>query len=324
MEADEPRARELLEAGARALDENDYDHCVELCRELLSLPEAAEAQRRIAEKRIRDAHPDPGRPRLSHQRHLYHVAPMFLLADILEHGGIRCGADTQLDGLPRRVSSRESDDTTLTDEHCDIRLHDPLVPSECVLLFRRQKEVRSLVNDKIKRRHRTPSKGYPHCVLRFDSSACLRASRRTVYGAEENVGRTLQAGRAVSLRAVRFVADLETAIQEVMIRAEGLEDRMLLLSACDEIRVFSEGDAEIVREMLGHKGLADQITVDVRPEADYLAARANQPQCQRCVAWTGDYCRAVMRGDVRLADEMRERLALCCFDKPPEDPADCE
>src|SRR5262249_18711392 len=111
----------------------------------------------------------------------YHVTPLFLLPDILESGGLRCGADLAATS-PRRDSSSADDDRPVTELSGKS-------PSEFILLFRCASS--PLLDEKL-RGHRQSGRvwnAYPHLRFAFSARKCLELAGGQVYGSIKNVGR---------------------------------------------------------------------------------------------------------------------------------------
>lgn len=101
----------------------------------------------------------------------YHVAPLFHLPNIVERGGLICGADVTTAGLPRRESSRDFDDETLAG------LNGNRV-ADCVLLYQKRGPMNNLLVNKIRgnRKKEAVWRCYPNRALgseQVNSGYCL-------------------------------------------------------------------------------------------------------------------------------------------------------
>ncbi len=235
----------------------------------------------------------------------YHVTPLFLLPGILKSGGVKCGADLQAEGLPRRPSSRDEDDKLLN------QLGDRR-PSDCVLLF--TTPFPPLLKDKLaKTRQRAVVwKAYPHALLCFCSAACLKAADYRVFGSPVNVGRALRSGGTPEIKRYRSYLNVASAkVQELLIPADCLEGRMLSLSSLRGIKCFSPADMEILQTHLRSNG--HNIPVEVEQQPQYVEGQS-QPPGAEFLEWTKQLYEAMQTGNEEKEKVLLSKLALTCFD----------
>jgi len=235
----------------------------------------------------------------------YHVTPLFLLPGIFKSGGIKCGADLQAEGLPRRPSRRDEDDKLLK-ELGDRR------PSDCILLF--TTPFPPLLKDKLsKTRQRTVVwKSYPHALLCFCSGACLKAADFRVFGSPVNVGRALRSGTTPEIKRYRSYLDVHSSkVQELLIPADCLEGRMLPLSSLRGVKCFSPADVELLQTHLRSDG--HNIPVEVEPQPQYVEGQSQSPGAE-FLEWTKELYEAKQMGQEEKETLLLGKLLLTCFD----------
>jgi hypothetical protein len=209
----------------------------------------------------------------------YHVTPLFLLPGILKSGGVKCGADLQAEGLPRRPSSRDEDDKLLN------QLGDKR-PSDCILLF--TTPFPPLLKDK------------------------LKAADYRVYGSPVNVGRALRNGGTPEIRRYRSYLDVQSSkVLELLIPADCLEGRILSLSSLRGIKCFSPADMELLQTHLRSNG--HDIPVEVEQQPQYVEGQT-QPPGAEFLEWTKQLYEAMHTGQEEKEQVLLSKLALTCFD----------
>lgn len=243
--------------------------------------------------------------------HLYHVTPLFLLPAIIVRKGLSCGADVEKDRLPRRKSSRSYDDKPL-DGLGGKRVAD------CVLLFLQRKPMNNmLINKLCGNRNGGTWRCYPHVVLRFDSYKCFNILEKPVCGVSANVGRTLRAGKEPIFRhydAVdKMIAD---KVQEILILANKLPERLLPLECLDSIEVFSNSDKQLVHSVLERStfSAAQVVLSDAEKRVScYTAGQSREPGISYLRSHQ-DLFSAIQQGDQIRRLNLIERLSADCFD----------
>jgi hypothetical protein len=233
----------------------------------------------------------------------YHVTPIFSLPVIFESGGVKCGADVEADGLPRRSSSRNEDDRR-------IKALDDRRPSDCILLFKKPNP--TLLKDKLSRAQRRGIwKASPHVVLSVCAAACLKAANYTVFGSSANIGQPSR-GRPVEIRKFRSYLDVQTSkAEELLLPADCLEGRTLPLSAVRTVKCFSLADKELVQhhiEWSGHK-----IEVELEDQPRYVEGQSQSPGSD-FLDLTNRLYHAIWHGEEAQARPLLDALAQRCFD----------
>ena len=233
----------------------------------------------------------------------YHVTPIFLLPRIFESGGVKCGADVEADGLPRRSSSRNEDDHR-------IKALGDRRPSDCILLFKKPNP--TLLKDKLSRAQRRGIwRASPHVVLSVCAAACLKAADYTIFGSSANIGRPSR-GRAVEIRMFRSYLDVQTSkAEELLIPAECLEGRILPLSAVRAIRCFSLADKDLVQHHFEWSGC--KIEIELEDEPRYVEGQSQSPGSE-FLDLTNRLYQAIWHGAEDQARPLLDALAQKCFD----------
>ena len=235
----------------------------------------------------------------------YHVTPLFLLPAIFKSGGIQCGADLQVNGLPQRKSSRDQDGTTVK-ELGNRR------PSDCVMLFTHR--LPPLLKDKLSKTRNSKAvwKAFPHAALCFCSAACLKATNYRLFGSPVNVGRALKNGETPEIRPYRSYLQVGSArVQELLIPADYLESRRLPISTLRSVTCFSPADGELVESHLYWSG--HTITVAVEEQSKYVEGQSQSPGAE-FLKWTKELYAALQSGQEKRQKELLGTLAVSCFD----------
>jgi hypothetical protein len=232
----------------------------------------------------------------------YHVTPLFLFASIVRHGGLRCGTDVAQDGLPRRASSKDDDDQP-TEALNGAR------PADCILLF--TSSLPPLLRSKIESR-KGAWKAFPHVVIHFAAPACMNAANRRIYGSIGNVGRTIRAGETLQIAPyTRYTDVYSDSVQEVMIHADNLSNRLLPLNTATCVECFSPADREIVAKYLGASSIT--LTALLSEKRKYVDAQS-QPPADNFLKLTREFYEAIRSKDECRQQSLMEQLANLCFD----------
>jgi hypothetical protein len=235
----------------------------------------------------------------------HHVTPLFLLPSILQSGGIQCGADAEVAGLPRRSSSRGEDDLPLK-ELGDKR------PSDCILLFTTPKP--SLLKDKLAKTRKQGAvwRSFPHVVVSVCAGECLKAAKYTMFGCPVNVGRAIRNGDTTKIRRFRSYIDAQNSkFQELLIPADSLDGRTLPLSAVRGIRCFSSADKRLVQSHLQHTGHKIDVHLDEEPR--YVEGQSQAPG-DGFFSLTQELYQATWSGEHAKVKSLLDSLACTCFD----------
>jgi hypothetical protein len=235
----------------------------------------------------------------------HHVTPLFLLGKILESGGIKCGADVEAEGLPRRPSSCDENEARLK------ALGDRR-PSDCILLF--TKPIPNLLKAKLSntRKPGAGCKAYPHVVLSVCAAACLKASKYTIFGSTVNVRRALRRDVSVGIEPFRsYTAVRDAKIEELLLPADLLDGRVLPVSAIRAIRCFSPADGELVQQHLRWSG--HQIEVELDDEPGYVEGQSHPPGSE-FLDLTKRLYEAKWHRKKDQVSRLRAELASTCFD----------
>ena len=233
----------------------------------------------------------------------YHVTPLFLLPSIIKSGGVKCAADVESEGLPRRSSSRSQDD------RCIKELGDRR-PSDCVLLFKKPNP--TFLRDKLSRpRTRDMWNASPHVMLSVCAAACLKAAHYTVFGSSSNIGR-FHGERPVEIGKFRSYLDVEASkVEELLLPADCLAGRTLPLSAVRAIGCFSPADRELVQRHLEWSGLTIKVVLEEEPR--YVQGQS-QSRGAEFLALTGRLYKAMWHGQEDEARGLLDVLLQRCFD----------
>ena len=232
----------------------------------------------------------------------YHVTPLFLLGNILEHGGLRCGSDLDLDGLPRRQFSREEDDQPLTSLG-------GARPADCVMLFKTANS--NLLRSKMESRGGR-WKAFPHVVIHFSPGKCLKSAGGSVFGSVCNVGRSLKRDETPDVRRFTSYTALGNAgVQEVMIPVTTLPNKTLSIAAATSIQCFSQTDQEIVEKLLS--AFDSHPAVTLTEKEPYIDAQ-REPPASEYIELTRQMYGALEAGDRERHLELMLELAHRCFD----------
>lgn len=233
----------------------------------------------------------------------HHVTPLFLLPSILRDGGLRCGADLENVGMPRRQSGREFDDMVL-ESLGNAR------PSDCVLLFSKRNP--PLLQDKLAKTRTGIWKSFPHIELDFRAHLCLKEAGGRVFGSQDNVGRTLKKKKNPSIKPyTSYLALNRDKVQEIMIPASSLPNRILKLSAVRSVRCFSPHDRELVEQI--QRYFDKSISVDLELKKRYVAGQAVAPGSDY-LEKTRAFFDAIQSGKEDSEARLRRELAQKCFD----------
>lgn len=241
----------------------------------------------------------------------YHVTPLFHVPNIFDQGGLVCGADVEADRLPRRESSKRFDNQPLDG------LNGKRV-ADCILLYLKRKPMNNLLLNKIcGKRDGGTWRCYPHVVLRFDSDECLSLLQTPVWGASANVGRSLRDGTEPGFTHYSDNSSMMSdGVQEILILAESIPDRMLPLAALDSIEVFSKADQQLVQSFLDRTALSGiQVALSIAQQrvSDYTAGQLSTPGSEYLRMHKELFAAIEKRNDV-LRRTLVKQLACECFD----------
>lgn len=232
----------------------------------------------------------------------YHVTPLFSLPKIIDAGGLRCGADVEKDGLPRRHSSRHDDDQIVSG-------FGGLRASDCVLVFTNSSP--PLLRSKIE--NRTGEwKAFPHVLMHFSAAACMKTANWSVFGSKENIGRTIRKGNVPGItKYSSYIAVFRSAVQEVVIPAGNLPGRLLPLHALQRVECFSPADQAILVEFFEEAQV--NFEVKLTHKQKYVDAQS-QPRSGRFLEMTKEYYTAFSKKNVEQCEQILRRLSDECFD----------
>lgn len=196
----------------------------------------------------------------------YHVTPIFLLGNILRHGGLQSGSDLDSSASPRRESSRADDDMP-------VEALGGIRPADCIMFFTTANP--PLLRSKMASRGGR-WKAFPHIVIQFSAAQCLAHSGGAVFASTDNVGRTLRRGETPDVRRfTSYIALYRSGAREVLIPASSLPDRTMPISAATKVQCFSAGDCDIINEQLNTCQLP--IPVDLVVKHRYVQAQSEPP-----------------------------------------------
>jgi hypothetical protein len=234
-----------------------------------------------------------------------HVTPLFLFPDIIAAGGFRCGKDLDAAGNPRRSSSRE-------DDNKQVPALDDRAPAEFVMLFRNRTS--SLLTQKLNgtRKSGATWRAYPH--IRFDVSAerCLSAVGGQVFGSADNVGRTVKEGRQPAIKPYISPSSMVAAgVEEILLDAARLPDRVLPLSVIECVVAFSDADMKLVKEHL--ERVSVRLKSCAEPKPHYIDGQSKD-RGAAFLAKTRLYYEAVWAEELAQRESLRRELQLACFD----------
>ena len=205
--------------------------------------------------------------------------------------------------MPRRQSGREFDDMVL-------QSLDYARPSDCVLLFSKRNP--PLLQDKLAKTRTGIWKSFPHIGLVFQAGLCLKQAGDRVFGSQDNVGRTLKSKKIPSIKPyTSYLALNWDKVQEIMIPAGLLRNRILELTAVRSLRCFSPHDRELVDQIQRYFDWS--ISVDLEIKERYVAGQAAPPGSDY-LEKTRTFFDAIQAGREDSEARLRRELAQECFD----------
>ncbi len=158
---------------------------------------------------------------------------------------------------------------------------------------------------------------YPHVVLRLIRTSASTFWKSRFLGVSANVGRTLRAGIEPVFRHYEAVDKMiADKVQEILILANNLPERLLPLKCLDSIEVFSKSDQQLVQSVLERSTFSDTQVVLSDAEQRVICYTAGQ-SCEPGISYLRshqDLFSAIRQGDQIRRTNLIEQLSSDCFD----------